>query len=116
MSNDKKSDAKEPAKPLENPSVNVHVTPQNEKNPAHVDAARTLKKKLEENVKKAVEKNSPDGQEKQFEAVKEETKKVGADANPAEIKEVKVNVSGTDKDGDTERRAWTVPTTKASPP
>lgn len=116
MADNKKPEQKAAEKPLENPSVNVNVTPQNEKNKAHVDAARTLKKKLEENIKKAVEKNSQGGQEKQFAAAKEETKKVGRDANPQEIKEVKVNVAGADKDGDTERRAWTVPTTKASPP
>jgi broad specificity polyphosphatase/5'/3'-nucleotidase SurE len=116
MSDTKKPEQKADEKPLKNPFVNVNVTPQNEKNRAHVDAARTLKKKLEENIKKAVEKNSPGGQEKQFTAAKEETKRAAKDANPQEIKEVKVNVAGTDKDGDTERRAWSVPTSKPSPP
>jgi hypothetical protein len=116
VSDDKKPEAKEPAKPLSNPEVNVNVIPQNEKVKEHKDAARTLQKQLTEQIKKAVEKNIPGGKDKQFEAVKEETKKVGNDADPRHIKEVRVNVAGTDQDGDTEKRTYTVPTEKTKAP
>ncbi len=116
MSDIKKPEQKEPPKPLSNPKVSVNVIPQNEKIPEHRDAARTLQEKLKKEVEKAIEKNMPGGKDKQFEAAGAETKKAGKDANPKQIKEVRVNVADTDQDGDNERRAWIVPTEKPKDP
>ncbi len=108
MSDVKKPEQKDPPKPLEKPHVEVNVIPKDENNNTQRDAARTLRQKLKDNIKKVVQENKPGGKEKQFEAAKEQTKKVGRDSNPEQIKEIRVNVSGTDQDGDHERRAWIV--------
>ncbi|MEK7131552.1 MAG: hypothetical protein AAB797_02345 [Patescibacteria group bacterium] len=108
MSDDKKPEKREPAKPLKDPEVYVNVTPKDSKNPEHKEAAKKVQKKLEEKVKQAVEENKPGGQEKQFKAVEKETKKAGEGTDKNEIEKIKVRVAGKDEDGDVIDRGWGV--------
>ena len=108
MSDSKKPEQKDPPKPLEKTHIHVDVIPKDENNDRQKDTARTLRQKLKDNIKKAVDQNKQGGKEKQFEAAREETKKVGRDTDSSQVKEIRVNVSGTDQDGDRERHAWTV--------
>ncbi len=107
MSDDKKTE-----KPLENPKVDVVVKPKDANTPDQKrtfdKTAETVKKKIRENVEKTIKENESEGKDKQFKAVEKEVKKAGESVSPNHIKEIEVNVSGKDGDGDTEKRGYTV--------
>ncbi len=108
MSDSKKPETKESAKPLEDPDVYVCVIPKDDESPEHAEAAERIEEKLEENVKKALEENKSGGKEKQFEAAESEVKKAQESADPQKIEIIEVDVSGTDEEGDGEMRRWSV--------
>ena len=104
MSDDKKTEKP----PLNDPDVNVQVTPKDITDHEHIDAAEKLADKLGKNLQKAVEENKSGGKEKQFAAAESEVKKAKESADPKKIESIDVLVGGTNEDGDGEGRAWSV--------
>ena len=116
MSDSKKPEQKDPPKPLIDSDVDVCVIPKDGENPEHEKTAERIKENLAENIKKALEENKSGGKEKQFEAAESEVKKAKESADPQQVEEIEVDVSGkTNEEGDRELRRWRV-TTKENKP
>ena len=89
-------------KPLKNPEVDVNVTPK--RNVSGNDPyVKKVKRSLEGDVKKAIDKAAPDGSKKQLESAEKATKDAATKIDPSKVDNVKVRVKG-DVDGETVRK------------